>query len=276
MTSILSQEEEALLNSVMNEENTESDNTPIPENHTVNQSDVITSRFSGAQWYDYIRELCITVAGVGGIGSNFVFLLSRLNPKYIHLYDDDTVELANLSGQLFGIDDIGLKKVWAISQKVKSLSSYYSCVNNSYKFKKGDTLSNISVCGFDNMEARKIYFNTWLTKVKELSNNWQNIGSVSEFLFIDGRLNLEEFQIFAIQGDDKEAIKNYQEKWLFDDAEAEHTICSQKQTTFMSCMIASMMINILVNFAANKNGDMRPVPFYTNYNANTMYTKIEL
>lgn len=276
MTNILSQEEEALLDSVMNEENTESDNTLIPENHITNQSDIITSRFSGAQWYEYINKLNVTVAGIGGIGSNFVFLLSRLNPYNICLYDDDKVELANLSGQLFGTDDIKLKKVFAIINRIKTLSSYYKYICNACKFEKGDTLSNISVCGFDNMEARKIYFDTWLDKVIELSNNWQNMELASNFLFIDGRLNLEEFQIFAIQGNDREAIKAYQEKWLFDDAEAEHTICSQKQTTFMSCMIASMMINILVNFAANKSGDMRPVPFYTNYNANTMYTKIEL
>lgn len=276
MTNILSQEEEALLDSVINEENTESDNTLIPENHITNQSDIIISRFSGAQWYEYINKLDVTVAGIGGIGSNFVFLLSRLNPYNICLYDDDKVELANLSGQLFGTDDIKLKKVFAITNKIKTLSSYYKYICNACKFEKGDTLSNISVCGFDNMEARKIYFDAWLDKIIELSNNWQNMELASKFLFIDGRLNLEEFQIFAIQGNDREAIKAYQEKWLFDDAEAEHTICSQKQTTFMSCMIASMMINILVNFAANKSGDMRPVPFYTNYNANTMYTKIEL
>lgn len=90
----------------------------------------------------------------------------------------------------------------------------------------------------------------------------------------------EEFQILSIQGDDERAIKEYQEKWLFSDDEAEATICSYKQTTFMANMIASMMVNVFVNFAANLSDPApiipRDIPFFISYSADTMFTKIEM
>lgn len=88
----------------------------------------------------------------------------------------------------------------------------------------------------------------------------------------------EEYQVFAIQGTDERAMKEYEDKWLFSDEEAEETICSYKQTTFMANMIASTMVNIFVNFVANLCEPIFPreVPFFTSYDASTMFTKVEL
>ena len=66
-----------------------------------------TSRFSSAIWYDKIREQRIILAGAGGIGSYVGFLLSRMHPARITIYDDDVVEEGNLSGQLYADYHIG-------------------------------------------------------------------------------------------------------------------------------------------------------------------------
>ena len=97
-------------------------------------------------------------------------------------------------------------------------------------------------------------------------------------LFIDGRLAAEEFQVFAIQGNDTRAIEEYSSKWLFSDYEAEETICSYKQTTFMANMIASIMVNVFVNFVANECNPLMPrdVPFLTQYSADTMFFKVDM
>lgn len=88
----------------------------------------------------------------------------------------------------------------------------------------------------------------------------------------------EEFQVIAIQGNDERAMKLYEEEWLFSDAEAEETLCSYKQTTFMANMIASVMVNLFVNFVANECDPVFPrdVPFLTTYDATTMYYKVEM
>lgn len=72
-------------------------------------------------------------------------------------------------------------------------------------------------------------------------------------------------------------MKEYEEKWLFNDEEAEETVCSYKQTSHCATMIGSMIVNLFVNFISNQCEPLveRDVPFLTYYNAETMYLKTE-
>ena len=54
----------------------------------------------------------------------------------------------------------------------------------------------------------------------------------------------EEFQVITIQGDDERALLRYKSDWLFSDAEADATVCSYKQTTFMANMISFKIKNV--------------------------------
>lgn len=83
-------------------------------------------------------------------------------------------------------------------------------------------------------------------------------------------------QVFCVQGDDAQAIKTYEEQYLFSDDMADTTVCSYKQTSFMSNMIAATMVNIFVNWCANQAGNFRPVPFFTEYDAVTMQYKFKM
>ena len=182
----------------------------IPENSKSILVKESTSRFSSAVWYDKIQEQDIMVAGIGGIGSYIVFLLSRMSPKSLFIYDNDIVELANMSGQLFGLNDMGVAKVTAISNTVANYSDFYRVFAIQDKYTEESTAIDIMICGFDNMEARKVYFNKWYNHILAKPENERN-----NCLYIDGRLAAEYFQIFAIQGNDERAIKDYMEKWLF-------------------------------------------------------------
>ena len=130
--------------------------------------------------------------------------------------------------------------------------------------------TSIMICGFDNMEARKVFFNSWKKYVELRPDSEQK-----HCLFIDGRLAAEEFQVFCIRGDDKYNINRYDNEFLFSDSEADETICSYKQTSFMANMIGSIIINLFVNFCANEVGACRDLPFFTTYNAIAMYFKTE-
>lgn len=59
----LTSEEEALLAAAI-----ESQNNEIPVNSPTLLVEDVTSRFSGASWYDKIRTKTILLAGLGGIG----------------------------------------------------------------------------------------------------------------------------------------------------------------------------------------------------------------
>ena len=244
---------------------------PIPTNST---TEIIqtTSRFSSAIWFEKIQQQHVILAGVGGIGSYVAFLLSRMKPRSITIYDPDTVETVNMAGQLYGVKDIGLSKVSAINNKMIAVSSYYSTYAYDRRFTNTDISGDIMICGFDNMEARKTFFISWLNHVWGLPEEDR-----SKCLFIDGRLNAEEFQVLCITGDNNYAIHNYRENWLFDDSDVEEAVCSYKQTSYMANMIGSVMTNLFVNFCANMCDPIMPrdVPFLTRYDGTTKFFKTE-
>ena len=241
-SSPLSEEEEKLLAQVVEEAHNE-----IPTNSGSLLVDEATSRFSSAIWYEAIQKKAIILAGVGGIGSYVGFLLARMKPAALFIYDPDVVETANMSGQLYSIEDVGNPKVRAISNMISKYCDYNSVFAISERFDESNEASDIMICGFDNMSARKTFFYKWFDHIKGKSE-----AERANCLYIDGRLAAEEFQVLSIQGDDERAMVEYENKWLFSDSEAEETICSYKQTTFMANMIASVMVNVFVNFVANQ------------------------
>ena len=286
----ISIEDATFLQQVLDEVNTESEEQTEqqqPDMESVvaqaNTSDVLqkipveenesTSRFSSAIWYEKIQQQTVILAGLGGIGSYVIFLLSRMHPASVFIYDDDVVETANLSGQMFTSRDVGSLKTTAAIGMAKSFSNYGSIFATEHRFTSNSQAGDIMICGFDNMEARKTFFYRWQRHVQGYRNDTDR----AKCLLIDGRLAAESFQVFCIKGDDSEAMKHYAEQWLFDDEEAEETICSYKQTSFCANMIASVMVNCFVNFIANQCDPLIPrdVPFFTQYDASMMFFKTE-
>ena len=262
----LTEEEQAILDQAVEDAHQE-----IPTNSATLLVDEATSRFSSAIWYEKIQEKTVIVAGCGGIGSWTTLLLARMKPASMFLYDNDTIEAVNMSGQLYSQSDLGRPKVSALAEMIRNYAGYGSVFAISERFTEESEASDIMICGFDNMAARKLFFNKWVSHVQSKpEENRKNC------LFIDGRLAAEEFQVLCIKGDDEYNINRYNNEFLFSDAEADETICSYKQTTFCANMIASYMVNLFVNFCANEVGAYRDLPFLTTYNAETMYLKTEV
>lgn len=253
----------------------EPEQAPAHEEIPVNSQSALvseeTSRFSGALWFDNIQSKSIMLAGLGGIGSYVAFLLSRFHPQTIYLYDDDTVEAGNMSGQLYSSYDVGSSKVNAIADMISRYSNYYDVLTYAERFTESTSPANIMICGFDSMEARRTYYRSWKRWVESKPEEVKG-----KCLFIDGRLAAEQFQVLCIKGDDHHSMDRYEQEFLFLDGEAEETICSYKQTTFMANMIASVMVNLFVNFCANECNPLIPrdLPFFTEYVAETMYFKV--
>jgi molybdopterin/thiamine biosynthesis adenylyltransferase len=221
-------------------------------------------RFSGASWFDIVQQQKIILAGLGGIGSWLSILLSRLNPEHIIVYDDDRFDCTNMSGQFCRITDLDNPKVITAQAVGRDFSNYNKFSAISEKFVESSQPSNIMICGFDNMVARKTFFEVW--------NKRRNVVGAKErknMLLIDGRLLAESYQIFCLRGDDTEAIKNYQTHHLFDDSIAEEPQCTLKQTSHIAAMIASKMTAYFVNFCNNMNPANFPrrIPYYTHYEA---------
>lgn len=264
----LPEEEQAILDQAVEDAHQE-----IPTNSATLLVDEATSRFSSAIWYENIQKKTIILAGVGGIGSYVGFLLARMKPASMFIYDNDIVEAVNMSGQLYGQSDLGRPKVSALTEMIRNYAGYSSVFAISERFTTESEASDIMICGFDNMASRRLFFNKWVNHVQSKPEKERK-----NCLFIDGRLAAEEFQVLCIKGDDEYNINRYNNEFLFSDTEADATVCSYKQTTFCANMIASYMVNLFVNFCANQCEPLidRDLPFLTTYNAETMYLKTEV
>lgn len=232
--------------------------------------DATTSRFSGTEWYNEIQKKDVILAGLGGIGSYVAFQLARMNIHGLVLYDDDVVEPANMSGQFYGNSDINWLKVDAMVDTISNYTSMRSILGISQKFTEETEAGDIMICGFDNMAARKTFFNAWLWLVQSKPEEERK-----NCLYIDGRLSVDMFQVLCIRGDDAYNISIYQNEFLFSDAEAEATVCSLKQTTYLACMIGSVMVNLFTNWVAGLLDPTIPydLPFFTSYEAQNMIFK---
>lgn len=246
--------------------------TPLPVNSPSLLVDESTTRFSGASWFEKIQKSRVIIAGIGGIGSNVAFQLARMAPANITLYDDDVVERVNMAGQLYSSKDIGQNKVDAIASMISIYTSAKQINAIASKFTDSTETGDIMICGFDNMAARKTFYNSWKRHLSTKTPETR-----AKCLFLDGRLSIDTLQIFCIQGDDEVSMNRYETEFLFSDFQAEHTVCSMKQTTYLACMIGSLMVNLFTNFIANSLNPIIPydLPFFTEYDSPNMLFKTQ-
>lgn len=244
----------------------------IPRNSPSILVDEATTRFSGAEWFSEIQKTRVIIAGIGGIGSNLAFQLARMVPAGLVLYDDDEVERVNMAGQLYSNEDIGKAKVNAMADMISAYTSMRQVYAVQDRFAENTAPGDIMMCGFDNMEARSTFFQSWQKHLLQKS-----LEDRKRCLFLDGRLSMDTLQILCIRGDDMFNIKRYQNEFLFSDSQADATVCSMKQTTYLACMIGSLMTNLFTNFIAGTLDPVIPydLPFFTEYDAQSMIFKTE-
>ena len=259
--------DEPISNSINN-----SEELLVPENSPTLLIDETTSRFSGTEWYNAVRQQKVILAGCGGIGSWTALQLARLSPETLVLYDDDAVEATNMSGQLYSINDVGRYKVTALGDAINKYTTAQNVYLINQRYTQNTEAGDIMICGFDNMHARRTFFGAWQDHILSLPKEKRY-----KCLFIDGRLSIDTLQVLCITGDNEYAINEYKDKYLFSDSEADATICSMKQTTYLACMIGSLIVNLFVNHVTNTLDPIVPydLPFFTQYDANNMIFKTE-
>lgn len=212
------------------------------------------SRFSAAPFVT--GPLDITLGGLGGVGAYVAFFLSRLRHTLI-AYEMDKVEDVNLDCQFFQYSDLGKTKGEAVTNMVSKYSNGYIDVVGKYE--AGYEVTPYCFAMFDNMEARKLMFEEWC---KDRSRK----------IFIDTRLQAEEFQIFCVYKE--EHIQRYLDS-LRKDEEIPDLPCSYKQTGHYAAMVATQAVALFCNYLANQKHlkelgeEIREVPFFHTFNGLT-------
>ena len=209
-------------------------------------------RFQGLNWYSQDDAPVVVVGGAGGIGSWLSFFLARANFNAT-LADFDTVEEHNIGGQLFKLNQIGKYKAEAVGRNVSEFST--NTINaQTVKITEETATHEFMFSAFDNMDARRAMFKVW-------KRSWN---SMNRPIFIDGRLNAEQFQIFCVTPENADV---YERIHLFNDSEVEDAPCSAQQTTHTAAMIAGHMVGFFTNHITNINlrEEVREIPFMYEY-----------
>jgi molybdopterin/thiamine biosynthesis adenylyltransferase len=209
-------------------------------------------RFSDAPWFEWLKKREVIILGAGGIGSWVAFALARIGCN-LHIYDMDTIEPHNLGGQLYNMHQVNQNKAEAIAQLCHQFSGGEAEVATYGRFDEESPIGSIVISCFDNMAGRALAFQKWS---EALASDPEN---AKDYLFIDGRLLAEDYQVYAVTAGRLDAYR----KTLFQDGEVQDAMCSLKATTHCSMGIASDMVAEVSNFATNRSygEDIREVPF---------------
>ena len=65
-----------------------------------------------------LDEAKVAIAGLGGLGSNIAFFLTRIGVGHLHLIDFDRVDITNLNRQQYRMEHIGRYKTEALCVRV--------------------------------------------------------------------------------------------------------------------------------------------------------------
>lgn len=214
--------------------------------------DPVRARFSDAPWLEYLSKRSVVVVGAGGIGSWVAMCLSRIGCDVI-LFDADTFEVHNMGGQLVKGDQVTMNKATAVAEMCRELTGHTATVSTITQMYDDKSFTNsIIISAVDSMKARKIIFEKWYAIYE----------GCEEALLIDGRLLAEDYQVYAVVKGRGEAYR----ATLFNDEDVPTENCTLKSTTHCSLGIASDIIGVLTNYAANRTTkplgyEVRDVPF---------------
>jgi molybdopterin/thiamine biosynthesis adenylyltransferase len=205
---------------------------------------------SGGEEADFWRQLdlfapsnfkkSVTVIGVGATGSYIAYLLAKMGCRDISVFDHDEIENHNLPNQIFGLNDMGVKKVEALQRRI-----FTDCgiviKPHAKLFERGELSGIVFVCT-DTMKSRA---QIWHESVKY---------KLGVDLMIEMRMAAEGGQIYAIKPSMPRQIAAY-EKTLFKDEEAEESPCSRRAIAPTVATVAGMSVFTLINYVNSK-------PFY--------------
>jgi molybdopterin/thiamine biosynthesis adenylyltransferase len=202
----------------------------------MSQAKIDTTRQSGLIPDDAVADLTVAVVGCGAIGSHTTEALTKMGVRKIRVFDDDTVDYHNLSNQGYYWDNIGYKKVEALSSRLSEgtgaeLIGEYSRVDSDHVFQEKFVVSAV-----DNMKGRKEIFDSFMNS------------PTSRYL-LDGRMGAMVGQAYFVDKVDIESIERY-EKTLFSDEEAYQAPCTEKSTIFcaygLSAVLCALVAQVLM------------------------------
>lgn len=176
----------------------------------------------------------VTLIGVGATGSYVTLLLAKMGCAKMSIWDPDVVENYNLPNQVFGRSHVGMTKVAACAEMIKSLTNI-EVVPHAARFEK-EKLKGVVFLLTDTMSSRKAI---WDSSIR-LNPNVR--------LLVETRMGAESGRVYALNPTLPRLVKEY-EKTLYSDEDAEESPCTRRSISPTVGVIAGYAAFTLVSYA---------------------------
>ncbi|WP_169776670.1 sulfur carrier protein ThiS adenylyltransferase ThiF [Campylobacter mucosalis] len=119
-----------------------------------------------------LKNACIGVAGLGGLGSNIALSLARAGVAKLIVADFDVVEPSNLNRQQYYVRHIGLKKTQAIKELIADVNPFVKVIAHDVKIDANNVSSVFSPCSiiceaFDNVVGKHMFLTQAANSLKD-------------------------------------------------------------------------------------------------------------
>ena len=175
----------------------------------------------------------VNIIGCGATGSYTALALAKMGFSVFYLYDDDTVEEANIGPQLYGSEHIGKPKVEALKELLTKLSpaiaitTYNERVNSQSQLEKA-----ITIVALDSMEGRKTI--------------WTHFRKKLPFI-VDPRIGGQIIRVFTIPFNSPDHYAHYKES-LYSDEEAYELPCAERGVADVSLIVGGFVSGLVRKF----------------------------
>jgi len=120
-----------------------------------------------------LENVCVGIAGAGGLGSNAAMALIRAGVQNIIIADYDRVERSNLNRQYFFIDQVGMLKVEALKMNALRVNPDCNITTHCVKVTPDNAVTLFSGCdviieAFDQADQKIMLIETLIEKLPNI------------------------------------------------------------------------------------------------------------
>ena len=167
----------------------------------------------------------VTIIGCGSIGSFSALALAKMGFNSFTLFDGDTVGPENIGCQLFGEDDIGKKKTFALANLLCRLSPDIDVLSLPCRVNKNTRLQgDIVISAVDSMAIRSII--------------WERLDDTK--LFIDGRIGGQLIRVFSVNPNHS-GDREFYGGTLYTDEDAEDLPCTERNVADVAFFVGGIV-----------------------------------
>ncbi|MDO5784618.1 MAG: sulfur carrier protein ThiS adenylyltransferase ThiF [Eubacteriales bacterium] len=121
------------------------------------------------QVHQRVKQACVGIAGLGGLGSNIAAMLARTGVGHLILVDFDTVEPSNLNRQNYFVSHLGMNKTDATAQLLHQINPFIQVETHTVRVDSSNAVTLFGGCdvvceAFDNPNCKAELVSTLLSE----------------------------------------------------------------------------------------------------------------